>query len=124
MGRTVLVIDDQLATRRLVQFVLKPLGVDVLEAMDADEALHIAHEQGFDLALVDINLPGIDGLQLLQELRKIDQIVDVPLITFTSRNEKDDETHAREMGASDFLYKPFSTQELRSLVLKHLNKSQ
>ncbi|MEP7290114.1 MAG: response regulator [Chloroflexota bacterium] len=120
MTPTVLVVDDESVTRRLVIFSLKTLNVEVLPAEDATEALEMAHTHCIDLMLVDINLPDIDGLTLIKHLREIPKMENVPIISFTARNDSDDETRARELGAKGFLYKPFSTQELRELVTYHL----
>jgi two-component system, chemotaxis family, chemotaxis protein CheY len=115
----ILVIDDESVTRRLVTFALKPLHIEVLTAEDARSALVIANYHQVALLLVDVNLPDMDGFTLIQELRKIPNTASVPIISFTARNDSDDETRARESGAIGFLYKPFSMQELRDVVTKY-----
>jgi two-component system, OmpR family, response regulator len=115
----IMVIDDEVATRRLVSFTLKSLGVTVEGAGDGTTALQLAAEHDFDLVLVDINLPDIDGFTLFQQLRT--QLPEIPMLLFTARNNPDDEAYAQELGAAGFLYKPFSTQELRQLVTQHLD---
>ncbi|MBE2270874.1 MAG: response regulator [Anaerolinea sp.] len=111
-----LVVDDESATRRLVAYTLKSLNIEVLGAENGASAMQIAYENPLGLILVDINLPGIDGFTLIEQLRTIPHISDVPVIMFTARNNANDEMRARELGASGFLYKPFTTQELRNLV--------
>lgn len=123
MSKTLLVVDDESTTRRLVMFSLRPLNVNVVGAEDGAQALELANSEPFDMILVDINLPGMDGFTLIRRLRELPQFEHVPLLTFTARNHPDDEAQARELGAVGFLYKPFSTQELRALVATHLGIS-
>lgn len=120
MTLTLLVVDDESITRRLVMFTVKPLGVEVLGAGDGQTALEIAAHHAIGMMLVDINLPEMDGFTLIEQLKAIPHLKDVPLVTFTARNHPEDEARARELGAVGFLYKPFSTQELRSLVSEYL----
>ncbi len=116
----VLVVDDESVTRRLVAYTLKTLGIEVVGAGDGYEALAAAKEQVFALAIVDIGLPDMDGFELIRHLKADDKNANIPIITFTARNEPQDETLAYELGAVGFLYKPFSTQELREIVTRHL----
>jgi putative two-component system response regulator len=97
------------------------MEVDVISAGDGEEALALAQEYAAALAIVDINLPDMDGFEVMRRLRTIPHMQDVPIIVFTARNQPGDEVTAYEAGAVDFLYKPFSTQELRDLIKSHLN---
>jgi DNA-binding response OmpR family regulator len=115
----ILVIDDESVIRRLVTFALKPLNIEVLTAENATTALEIANRREISLLLVDVNLPDMDGFRLIQELRKIPHTARIPIVSFTARNDPDDEMRAREVGAIDLLYKPFSMQELRDVVTKY-----
>ncbi len=121
MSRKVLVVDDESVTRRVVTFALKSINVEVIDAEDGTQALELAQEHDLQLAIVDINLPDIDGFTVLHKLKQMPHLQDVPIIIFTARNHMGDEDTARQMGASGFLYKPFSTQELRDLVTHHLD---
>lgn len=118
--KKILVIDDEVATRRLVMFTLKSLGITVEGAGDGATAFQLVADHDFDLIFVDINLPDVDGFTLLGNLREHLGDVSVPMIVFTARNNPSDEALAHELGAADFLYKPFSTQELRQIVSHHL----
>jgi CheY-like chemotaxis protein len=120
MNPTILVVDDESVTRRLLTFALKAINVDVIAAQDATEALDLVHKHDFHLILVDLNLPDMDGIALMRRFRMIPRLDQTPLVCFTARNNPDDEAYAREAGAIDFMYKPFSTQELRDLVKKYL----
>ncbi|CAG0982321.1 partial CAI-1 autoinducer sensor kinase/phosphatase CqsS, partial [Anaerolineae bacterium] len=87
MTPIVLVVDDESVTRRLVAYTLKTLGIEVIGAADGYEALAIAKEQVFSLAIVDIGLPDMDGFELIRHLKADDKNANIPIITFTARNE-------------------------------------
>lgn len=116
----ILVVDDESVTRRVVAHTLKTLDLETLGAANASEAYQIAQENPISLALIDINLPDVDGFTLIGYLRELPHMQDVPMIIFTARNNPEDELLAKERGAVGFLYKPFSTQELRALISHHL----
>lgn len=116
----VLVVDDEITTRRLVAFTLKPLDIEVLGANDGIAALELVRERTPNLIIIDINLPGMDGFALMEQLGALPQLRDVPLVAYTARNVPDDAARARRLGARGFLFKPFSTSELRGLVNQHL----
>ena len=120
MGLTLLVVDDEAVTRRVVAYAMRALNVEVVDAPDAATALQLAETRDINLMLVDINLPDMDGIALISRLRSISRLDDTPIIAFTARNNPDDEMRASEVGAIGFLYKPFSTQELRALVTHHM----
>ncbi len=117
-----LVVDDESATRRLVAYTLKSLRIDVTGAESGAEALRLAADGDFKLILLDINLPKTDGFTLLTMLRALPSLVNVPIIMFTARSNPKDEMRASELGANGFLYKPFTTAELRTLVTTYLSK--
>lgn len=116
----VLVIDDESVTRRVVIHALKSIQVDVLAAEDGAQGLAVAQENEIGLAIVDINLPDMDGFTVIRQLKTMPHLHDVPMIVFTARNQSGDELTAHEVGAAGFLYKPFSTQELRDVVTQFL----
>jgi CheY-like chemotaxis protein len=116
----VLVVDDEMVTRRIVVHTLKIFNVETMAAGSGEEALQLAAVNTVHLAIVDINLPDVDGFTLIQRLKELPHMRSIPYIVFTARNHADDQLRAAECGAVGFLYKPFSTQELRTLVSQHL----
>ena len=121
MTKRILVVDDEAVTRRLVTFTLKVFPVEVEAVENGELALEAASKGSFDLAFVDINLPDIEGFDLVQQLHATTNMANTPIFLFTARNNADDHARAIEIGAVGFLYKPFSTQELRGLVTKYLS---
>lgn len=112
----VLVVDDEIITHRLISYTLKPFGIDVIGVDSGDAAFQLLSERAFALVFLDINMPGMDGFTLMNRLRSLPHMADIPLVIITGRNHPGDELRAQRAGASRFLYKPFSTHELRALV--------
>lgn len=119
--RTLLVVDDEVITHKLITYTLKPLNIDVIGAEDGESALRLLREHPVQLIFMDINLPGTDGFSLIRRLRELPGLAAVPLVIITGRDHPDDTARAQELGASQFLYKPFSTGELRELVRSMLS---
>jgi CheY-like chemotaxis protein len=117
----VLVVDDESVTRRVVTHTLKTLGIEVIGAEDGQQALTLADQHDLSMVIVDINLPDMDGFAVVRALKTLPQMEGVPMVMFTARNHPGDEHTALELGASGFIYKPFSTQELREIVKQHLD---
>lgn len=113
---TVLIVDDHQVVRRVIQHALQPLAVDVIEAEDGQAALALAEAFRLDLVLVDTTLPDQDGFSLMQQLKALPHLANVPMIMLSSRGGIDDEIRALEVGAVGFLSKPFRTQALRDAV--------
>ena len=85
MVRKVLVIDDESVTRRVVMFALKTLDIEVIDAENGQQAIEQASENDLSLAIIDINLPDIDGFEVLQRLKAMNHLQDTPMIMFTAR---------------------------------------
>jgi DNA-binding response OmpR family regulator len=112
-GKRILVVDDDVKTVELVKLYLNRDGYKVLTAYDGVEALHLAREKHPNLIVLDIMLPGMDGLQICRTLRAES---DVPIIMLTARVTDDDRLAGLEMGADDYVIKPFSPRELAARV--------
>ena len=112
-GKRVLVADDDAKTVELVKLYLNRDGYKVLIAYDGTEALCLAREKHPDLIVLDIMLPGIDGLQVCQTLRAES---DVPIIMLTARTTEQDRLTGLDLGADDYVTKPFSPKELAARV--------
>ncbi len=105
----VLVVDDDHTVREVVVSYLRAYDHDVVEATDGESALHSMKEQPADLVVLDLMLPGIDGLEVCRRLR---QESDVPVIMLTALGEETDRVVGLEVGADDYVTKPFSPREL------------
>ena len=110
---TVLVVDDELRITRLVRDYLRQAGFGVVEASDGPGALRAAREHALDLVVLDLGLPGLDGLDVTRRLRSESN---VPIIIVTARAEESDRIVGLELGADDYVTKPFSPRELVARV--------
>jgi two-component system, OmpR family, KDP operon response regulator KdpE len=115
----VLVVDDEPQTARYLSMNLKARGYEVLVAADGCEALKLADETNLALVLLDLGIPGPDGFAVLQALR---QWNDVPVVVVSARGQERDKVHALDLGADDYLTKPFGVQELLARVRAHLRR--
>ena len=112
-GKRVLVVDDDVKTVELVKLYLKRDGYRVLTAYDGVNALRLARENHPDLIVLDLMLPGIDGLEICQTLRAES---DVPIIMLTAKTTDQDKLVGLDLGADDYVTKPFSPRELAARV--------
>ena len=111
--QAILVVDDEAPMRKFVSHNLKAGGYQVLTAADGSEALKLASEHSLDLLLLDIGLPGPDGLEVLQAVRRNTQ---VPVLMISARGREADRVKALDLGADDYLTKPFGVAELLARV--------
>jgi DNA-binding response OmpR family regulator len=112
MARKILVVDDEPDAVDLVQFNLKNAGYEVVTAADGAEAIKAARKFSPDLVLLDVMLPEIDGLEVCKMLRRDPATVDVPIIMLTAKAGEIDRVLGLELGADDYVTKPFSPREL------------
>lgn len=112
MTPTVLVIEDEPDVLALVSYGLRQAGLDVEEAADGETGLQRASETPVDLVVLDLMLPGIDGLEILRLLKRQPRHRELPVIILTARTEEVDRIVGLELGADDYLTKPFSPREL------------
>jgi DNA-binding response OmpR family regulator len=114
--RTILVADDDPDIQSLVVLRLERSGYRVLRASDGQEALDLALREHPDLAVLDITMPKLDGLEVTRSLRAHDGTSEMPVILLTARVQEDDVAEGLDAGATDYMKKPFSPQELGAQV--------
>jgi DNA-binding response OmpR family regulator len=117
---TVLVVDDEPIVRDVVVRYLRREGFETLEAADGDQARELLEQESASLVVLDLMLPGIDGLQLCRWIRERS---DLPVIMLTARGEEADRIIGLELGADDYVTKPFSPRELATRVRTVLRRS-
>src|ERR1700694_5783205 len=122
--RTILVVEDDDALRDTVAYNLKGEGYAVLTAADGVAALDIARQQAVSLVLLDLMLPRLDGLDVCRQLRAREETANVPILMLTARGEETDKVVGLEMGADDYVTKPFSWKELRARVRALLRRGE
>ena len=120
MGKAVLVIDDDNSVGTLLRFNLRQKGYRVENAETAAEGLAKAQAQAFDLVILDVALPGTDGIEACQLLKNMQQYSQTPVIMISSRSDSVTIEKARRAGAADYLVKPFTFEELQRRIEDHL----
>lgn len=114
--RRILVVDDSPTIRRMIITALKPLEADFEEASNGLEALEKMTLMSFDLVTLDINMPDMHGMEVLQFIRKVDRLKDLPVIMLTTRGDEESLQEAMSLGANRYLTKPFSSSSLLRTV--------
>ena len=116
----ILLVDDEQPIQTLLSFPLQRDGYEVVQASDGREALSRFDEQAFDLVVLDVMMPRMDGLEVCRRLRARSS---VPIIMLTAKSEEIDKVLGLELGADDYITKPFSMREFRSRVKAALRRS-
>ena len=113
---TILVADDEEDVRELVSYRLTRSGYDVIDAADGEEAFRLASESVPDLMVLDVMMPRLDGYELTRRVRAEESLRSVPVILLTARSQETDVSRGFEVGADDYLRKPFNPDELVARV--------
>jgi two-component system response regulator VicR len=120
MARTILIVDDDPHIVDILTFNLERESYGVLSAMDGLEGLQLALEENPDLILLDVMLPGMNGFEICQEIRKTDMLT--PILMLTAREEERDRVLGLESGADDYVIKPFGVRELLARIKRNLRR--
>ncbi|MDR3438051.1 response regulator [Telmatospirillum sp.] len=120
MSKTILSVDDSASMRLLVKMTLTGAGYDVIEAVDGKDALAKAKAGGIHLVLTDLNMPNMDGLALIRELRGLPAYKGVPIIFLTTESDAGKKGEAKAAGATAWIVKPFQQDQLLGVVRKVL----
>lgn len=120
MGRTILIADDDAHIRQLLAFALRKAGFEVEESGDGEAALKAVAAKAPHLVVLDINMPGMDGLEVCRRLRATSEI---PILFLSSRDDEIDRVLGMELGADDYVVKPFSPREVVARVTAILRRT-
>lgn len=118
MAKTILTVDDSASIRQMVSFTLKDAGYTVTEAVDGQDGLDKARSGRFNLIFTDQNMPRMDGLTLIKQLRGLPQYQTVPILMLTTESSDSMKSQGRAAGATGWLVKPFDPQKLLEVVRK------
>ena len=120
MSEKILIIDDEETTVQLLAILLERRQYETVKAYSAEEGLRLAYRHQPDLVLLDIMMPDMDGWEVCKRLREMS---DVPIVFLTARDETPDVVRGLEMGADDYIVKPYDNEELVARVKAHLRRS-
>ncbi len=123
MTGNILIVDDEMSIRELVAFNLQKEGYRIIQAQDGISAVSLAKNEKPDLIVLDLMLPGMDGLEVCRTLKNQHHTAGIPIIMLTAKNEEIDKIIGLELGADDYLTKPFSPRELIARVKAVLRRS-
>lgn len=114
----ILAVDDSASMRQMVSFTLKQAGFDVTDAKDGAEALEIAKSTSFDVVISDVNMPVMDGITLIRELRQLSAYRFTPILMLTTESGIDKKSEGKNAGATGWIVKPFNPDQLLAVVKK------
>ncbi len=119
----VLVVDDDPDVRTLVELKLRLEGLEVVSVASGEEALAMLSVESFDLVVLDLMMPGIDGIEVCRRIRERPETADLPVIMLTARAQETDVERGLTVGATDYVTKPFSPRELMLRVRGALRRA-
>ncbi len=121
--KSVLIVEDSATTRAMIKAVIEDMGEDftVLEANTGFEALRMLPQEQFDLIITDINMPDVNGLELINFVKSNPNYQHIPIIIVTTERSNADKERGLALGASAYVTKPFKAEELQEVIAKALN---
>lgn len=117
---TILAVDDSASMREMVSFTLKSAGFEVTEAEDGVDALSKANGSSFNLVLADVNMPNMDGITLIKELRSLPSYKFTPMLMLTTEAGAEKKAEGKAAGATGWIVKPFNPDQLVATIKKVL----
>ena len=120
MTKTILSVDDSASVRQMVQLTLQGAGYQVIQAVDGADGLAKARSTAVDMIVTDLNMPVMNGLSLIQELRKLPIYRGVPILFLTTESDAEMKKKAKDAGATGWITKPFQRDQLIAVVKKVL----
>lgn len=118
--KSVLTVDDSPSIRQMVRVVLTPAGYEVHEASDGNQGLTVAKSKQINMIITDLNMPGMDGLTFIREVRKLPAYSGTPIIFLTTESDDGAKQQAKAAGATGWITKPFKQEQLTAAVKKLL----
>ncbi|MBQ0162748.1 MAG: response regulator [Treponema sp.] len=116
--KKILAVDDSVSIRTSISFVLKQEGYDITEAVDGVDGLAKAKADKFNLIITDINMPNMDGIEMIKQLRQTDGYKFTPIIALTTENQESKMQEGKAAGATGWIVKPFTSEKLIAIVKK------
>ena len=118
MSKTALVVDDSTSMRQMVVFTLQTAGFDTIEGANGAEALTVSENKSVDLVITDLNMPEMDGITLIKELRNRPSFKFTPILLLTTESQDTKKQEGKAAGATGWMVKPFNPDQLLAIVKK------
>jgi two-component system chemotaxis response regulator CheY len=116
--KTIMTVDDSASIRMMVSFTLGELGVEIIEAVNGNDALAKLEKSPVDMLITDVNMPGLDGISLVRKVRENPSYRFIPIIILTTESEAGKKLEGKSAGATGWMVKPFRPEDLISVVRK------
>ena len=116
--KRILTVDDSASVRQMVSFTLGKCGYEVAEAVDGADGLNKSGKQKFDLIITDLNMPVMDGIQMIASARKLSGYAFTPILMLTTESQPEKKDAGRKAGATGWIVKPFNSDQLVAVVRK------
>lgn len=120
MNKTIMTVDDSASVRQMVGFTLREAGYDVIEACDGKDALSKIQGANLNLVVTDLNMPNMDGIELIKSLRANPAHKFVPIIMLTTESQNEKKMEGKSAGATGWIVKPFKPEQLVAVIKKVL----
>jgi len=120
MPNVIMAVDDSSSMRKMVRAVLQAAGYEVVEASDGVEAIEYAHDHAVDLVITDVNMPRMDGIALVSQLRQLPGYRLTPILLLTTESSQEKKMEGKRAGATGWIVKPFDPEHLLATVSKVL----
>lgn len=124
MKETILIVEDEKDIIKMLEYNLKKEGFKTLSAHSGEDALDLAHGEHPDLIILDLMLPGMDGLEVCKALKRESKTASIPVIMLTAKSQESDKVVGLELGADDYVTKPFSPRELIARIKAVLRRTK
>ena len=118
MAKMALVVDDSTSMRQMVAFTLQSAGFEVIEGSDGTDALGKVNGKAVNLVVTDLNMPVMDGITLIRELRKLPNFKFTPILMLTTESQDSKKQEGKTAGATGWLVKPFNPEQLLGVIAK------
>ena len=120
MAKTIMTVDDSASVRQMVSFTLTQAGYDVVEAVDGQDGLDKLEDIKVNMLITDLNMPNLDGIDLIKEVRNKPQFKFMPIIMLTTESQAEKKQEGKAAGATGWIVKPFKPEQLLGVVKKVL----
>lgn len=120
MSKVIMTVDDSTSIRQMVGFTLKREGFEVVEAVDGKDAVSQLDSTTIDMMITDLNMPNMDGIELIKQVRNKPQYKFIPIVMLTTESQEDKKQAGKAAGATGWIVKPFKPDQLLTVIKKVL----
>jgi two-component system chemotaxis response regulator CheY len=118
MAKIILTVDDSASARQLIAFTLEEAGFKTIQAEDGEQALQILSQNKIDAIITDLNMPKIDGIELIKKVRSLNDYKFTPIIMLTTESQEEKKAQGKAAGATGWIVKPFKPEQLIAVIYK------